>query len=1687
MAKLTLSQLIRHAAAQPDLHQQVLEKAIPDWLPGASTTHREALRTTPPKVLEWHQHAPHAQRLELKAAVAESWAAQNQLDGTLATLKSPTDFAKPLLQDALKRQFGLEHDVSAIHLRLYLPLKTPWLPILTGGFRVSTTPLIEAALHNFEAAEQEPDAYAVESTFTSPPTATGQFDILRDVSNRLTVAGFIGLCRTLDIGAQYQRYLKQALGFETPSRLAQLRNLVKTHLGAEARAALHMARMKKDIDTPAFYPLQGQLEGLQGMMLDGRPLLSHDLRLMSAPLTGITLFAPDLELNRSAVPVVAYIPGDPESPLKYYPSSTAFMQALTAKLRSADYQKFFSRFVNHDDRGHFFADLNSRLSHITWHQHVPGQAQPTWRETPATTVNLQFSVTKIGADLYEHLYRQKLDKILNDAAVTAISTADADRKARWERWDIVQSIAKTILEVVAFIAAPFIPPLGALMLGYTAYQLLDETFEGIIDWAVGLKNQAFGHLMAVIEQAVQLGLFAVGMPLAEGLLREKLPKEIWSFFDRLHPVKNAADETRLWNPDLSPYTHDIRLPDDSRPDNLGLHRHNSDKILKVGTQHFAIEQNNGRSSLLHPTRQNAYRPRVMSNGKGAWVTELDRPLSWSSETLLRRIDPTGESLSDERLAQVRQISGTHDGALRKMYMNRESPPPLLADTLSRVSIDQELQDFIDQMNSDDPQQYRQANTQTQLWLITNKGLWPKAKTLRFLNEKGQAIWEFPGQEQAAIAQIHEAQLINGDLLSTLLETLNEPQRKVLLEEEFGYPTTSLETRTKKLRKRLARLAQEHRGSLFDTYYRKWALQQTSNPRTQKIIDATSGLTTTAAQEVLSASNAEELLEIDQGRIPPRVSELARWAAHQVRVTRAYEGLYLDSLDSSDTHRLALHSLEKLPGWSSHVHLAVTDYSRTGTIRDSIGNRQAPIQRILVRTIDGEYVPEDEKGTVFGATDFYTAILQALPDAQRNALDIHIGQGPLLRQTLRQHALDRDALGALLASSPIRKPAYNPDLMRLPGGMDGYGATPSTSSAGPSLTDRLRDLFPTLEPHQATDVLSSLERQPGGALPTLISMKREYFRLEQDLSAWIANTPRVLQGTHLPLSEAIIAGEEQNRRLWATEIKRCWRHETETDEHFHNPDDNGNVLRLTEPVYGDLPALGCRFGHVSRLDLRGYPTTQKTTEFLGHFPNLRRLEIRDITLSQVPTEITSRARINDLRLNNCAITLTAQGRASLAAMNNLKTLDLANNPLALAPTVENMPRLQTLNLTNTQITQVPDGLSNRPQLSKANLSDNQITELPETLFALPGETTEDFDLSGNPLSRATLERIKTYCQQTGEHMGADANLAERHLVHELFPTYTGQEAGRFIFELPGSLDDSLAILTRLKADYQHLQADLEEWVLDVPEQHPVTGAPLDDQVRARHQIIRRAFKEQLEECWRRESALDESHTPPAKTHEFESGLAILGALPELNVDFNHVSCLQLVGEGSTSIPEGFLNRFPELESLLIHRYALGEIPGAVFNLSKLKLLTLTRNNLHLTPATADALSGLHGLDFLDLSHNALGISPNVSMMSNLNTLMLEDTGLTQVPEGAFNLPILMHLDLSDNLITELPSDILEVPPQAAENFELNGNPLSQDTVAMLRTYYERTGEHFGVIEASLDVDMNPIQTLQASSTDDEMEM
>lgn len=1593
---------------RPDAHYQHLTRVIPRWLTQASTQKREALAKAKPRLPDAIKNASRSQHAELSTLNARHWTAQNRVDQTLARLQNASAFAAPLLQAAIKQRFNLGLDVSQTFLRLYIPAHLPWLRLKSGAARIWTVSLLDAALHIFDSDETEADAFESASTYITPPSSTGQFNALPQILQTMPIAAFTLLCRELDIGERYKKYLQDNLGISNPVAAAILQPNIRQSQHTALTAALHMAHMQNLLDSEVHRLILGLVDNQPLARLHGQPWKYHELTIMNARLTGIVLFAPELERAREAARVVAYIPDDPEHPIKEYSSSAAFAEELSQRLRDPAYQHFFSRFVDHEDRGYFFAQLNSQLTPITWQPVQPGDPRPTWRENPNQRPNLQMMATPIEGDLWIHFYQRQLDKIFNDARVIAVSTATVDRKARWALWDSFTEIASALLNIAAFVALPFVPFLGELMLAYIAYQLLDDTFESIVDWAEGQTSEAFEHFMEMVESAVQLGTFAAGGVIAAGEFRAVLPREIVQFIDRFNSVKRPNGDSRYWKPDLTAYEQSAELPTDSKPDALGLHRHQGKTLLKLDNKSYVVSENalTGQQRIDHPTRPEAYKPVLKHNGSGAWQSELDQPLHWDRSTLLRRIGPDMERFSTSERERILSVSGCHEDALRKMHVNAGQVPPLLADTLQRFTIDQDIQTFIQRIGSDRADEYLQADPVMLLELLNENSYWPEHRGLRL---------------------------------------------------------------------QLAELAKRKRESLFENRYRQ--LERGAPALTQTLMDAERGLPISYAQALLDTASEQELQQLRGGTLSKRLADMAREAGLQVRATRAYEGLELMSTANNlDTDRLVLHSLERLPGWSEQVRIEVRHYHHEGRLMDSVGPTDAPIRKVVVLTKEGLYQAFDETGEALnGAGTLYSCLLQALPDNERAALNIHIGEEGKLKQLIRDHALGRNDLRSLLLQQPDLKPAYDPAVMRLLGGSDGYRHMPINT---PSLQTHAQRLLPQLSAQELEAFAEKLRRHPSGPRAELSRLFTERNQLDATLNPWIDEIPPFIPDTDQRLSAEQFTLQKQSRRQLRIELLDCW-----VKEVAHpNVAENMIEVRFSRPIVGELPQLDVDFKHVTTVIMDGDRSTRGAHEFLKHFSGLRRLVLRNFDLGRLPDTLGQSPQLHELILSDCAVTLTPESTAALSALQQLRTLDLYKNPLALLPSVESMPQLKYIDASETGISHLPTGLLTRPHLRTALLNGNQIQALPSALFELTGSVLEGFDLGDNPISAADREQIKRRFVETRHDFGVLAEQTDLLRVQALYSHLDREEASEFIYLLPGTLAEGRVEIERLEVEFNTLSANLATWTADVPDRHPVSGEPFTAQELQNEHGARDALKNALEQCWQRETEqeYDQSLGP-----YFELNLTTIinGDLPVLNAGFNHVTHVYMRSlPGHTTGAARFLESFANLRSLTIYDYQLGNIPEAIFTMADLKYLALSDCEITLTEQTALALAQLEHLDFLDLSGNPLGRTPDVSQMNDLSTLLLDNTGITELPDGLLKLTNLETVNLNDNAITHIPHDILELPLEIAESINLRGNPLNADSVQTLIAYFKKTSTDFGV-EAVIEQAEMEVSTSEGSDVDE----
>lgn len=1360
------------------IHFDLIKSAIPECLIRATPQRRKVLKDTKPTLPQWYEKSSAEQRAVLKRLMEADCHAQNEWDKTLEAVQNITAYAKPLLTAALA-EAGVKLDVEKTWLRLYYPVEFKFfgLPVgvNTGDVRSRTFSLLQAALHNFEAFEAEEGYFDKDSSFITEPDARGHFDVINPA---LKIDQFVTICRKLDIGGQYEKYIK---GFLYDSGTADQERLRMAFINSKKtamKAAAYAALLKDDIELK-HYELLVELINEQNNVKDkdsNRTISYSPLRLMGYEIAECALFFPTHANRFDGSYVIAYIPDDPEHPVKKYASFAEFEQELTHQLMYrprgsridsgrdvlTDYQRFFSRFVSEKDRGRFFLRFTQKVldspSGAYWMQQVRDHLkylEPAsrlvgpivdrhWRRDPLENIDLHAELSLnfqwVGmAGIWPEMFNQKRRHMLEDAQVLAVSTAAEDDLTRQRRLSNYLNIGMFVVGIAAF----FVPPVGAAMLLVTANQLLFETIEGVRELNQGDREAGWAHITDVLENLATMAALApvfhyTVSPFIEGLKSVTLP----------------SGKTRLWKPDVKPYELSTKLPENSKPNELGLHRYDGQDILSLDGKHYAVKEDlaTGKYRIQHPARPDAYTPELNTNGSGAWTHELEQPRTWEGLKLMRRLGHSVSEFSDTELEQIRSVSGTSEDVLRKMHVENEPPAPMLADTISRFDAYKQVEEFIADMRSDSATVSAKDHSINQLHVMTRYGKWPDTVSMRIIDAQARTLWQYlsPKSAQGEIrtVQIHDAQLRNGELLKTLLEALDENETNTVLEQRQGTARGSLDERIQKLRMNIAKVAGSHKAELFNDVYN--AKSASSDPRVNLIKGRYCSVPTNVIEGLLADASSTERQQmakwdfadnLQTKPIPLELAEELRWGQREGRLSQAYEGLYLDALTSPDTENLVLNTLKKLPGWSNDLRVDVREGSFGGKLRASIGSEGADSRKTLVFNEDGRYEARDQNdGHLHGADDLYAALQHALPDTHRNALGLpHVGQGPELKALVKQHALSRDELRPVLKMQPTNFWSEAPRYWA----NDRVVYTLSERGAGtnrPLATDeeRVLRLFPDFTDAQ---VDRFLEQIGSNRESYLVNFETELRSLRRELQAW-ASTP----STRTLPDGSVVPVEQYEKKVVAQLLEHSWQKRQWTMRYAGNHSMMGYELNLKGRTVGELPALTGYFPHVRFLDLSGMELTVTPNEFLDSFPSIEHLQLQGNRLGDFPTQVAKMPNLIYLDVSSNNLALTAETVGTLAQMSHLEYLQLSHNPLALLPDFSQMTALIDVRMQATGISEWPVGLRDQADLDMIDLRDNQLTDFPEwAVNPPPGQAAainkvlKITELNGNPLSERGLEQ------------------------------------------------------------------------------------------------------------------------------------------------------------------------------------------------------------------------------------------------------------------------------------------------------------------------------------------------------------
>ncbi|MDQ0122545.1 hypothetical protein J2W17_001490 [Pseudomonas lini] len=525
-------------------HLEIVKAATPPALLNMSIHNLAVLKSFTPTMPDWLKAASQEQRTEAGQLVEASVTAHTALTGVLATVKNPYEFAEPLLKKRISEVFGLDLDVNAMHLKLFDPDQR----------KVRNVSLLEAALHNFENAEG-PEYFPGLENFAYGPTAA---------LPRIEFNGerFAAMCRELDIGQQYQEHLKSGVKRDDPVAQGKLSEVFISYQKAALQASTYIALRRGDIELKHQRAILQIINGNMAARVDGKPVWCRGLSFMGMPLHGCIVFEmadPDDEtLLESALDkfwptvdgqakgdFIVYIPDDPDHPVKYYATVAEFKARLISQFvrrKSGDsasaptaYQQFFSRFMRHKDRAKYFYSFTERVptppEEAYRHVHYLER-----RQKAAPDFLLQFSVLDPSGepwrqrfDLWATLFKAFRQGLFVDARSQAVPTEDADAAERRALIAHLLDSGLTALNLLSFA----VPPLGVVMLGVAAVQLMYEVVEGLEDLSLGDREAGWLHITNVLQNLM-------------------LGAEAAPVFALVHPDFMAVElpngKKRLWKP-----------------------------------------------------------------------------------------------------------------------------------------------------------------------------------------------------------------------------------------------------------------------------------------------------------------------------------------------------------------------------------------------------------------------------------------------------------------------------------------------------------------------------------------------------------------------------------------------------------------------------------------------------------------------------------------------------------------------------------------------------------------------------------------------------------------------------------------------------------------------------------------------------------------------------------------------------------------------------------------------------------------------------------------------------------------------------------------------------------------------------------------------------------------------------------
>ena len=808
---------------------------------------------------------------------------------------------------------------------------------------------------------------------------------------------------------------------------------------------------------------------------------------------------------------------------------------------------------------------------------------------------------------------------------------------------------------------------------------------------------------------------------------------------------------RLADGSLAQYEHTLALPTSLRPDAEGIFPLAGDHYLPLFGSWYRIvyDKRLFKWRLKHPQKIGVDTPTLEHNGEGAWRLSSENPMGWDDHSLLYRLGGDHYTFPQDTARSILALTDTPPHVLRQIHRSGRASPPLLADTCKRLRIDQEINHFIEAMYELPNNSATAPDPNLQLLVVSSLPGWPDSHVLEIVDRDAPLRYPARHRTDAKVVSATDKDLESAGLLEKFIA--DDDLTRALL----GTLPQTEEQRLFQLITRIVGYTDRERSQILDSLYMRSETAGSEPERRFKTKHP--DLSTSTVKAILGQASKRELKQLhEHDRLSLRLAEQARLSGHELRLNRAFEGLYVDACANADSDRITLYLLHNLPAWPKTLRIDVRERDNQGRLLETAGHRQGSSRRTVARTNRG-YQAYTPQGEPLGqpSNRLLRVILSSLSADEQALLEVDSESGiAQLRTQLAELAFARRVEIKGLLDIPHLQPWMQPAM-----GVDRSFLVypfwqriwPFRGPRPPDLVAKVQELYPHFNNDDARRMLQSLNMTDPEKLIELERRQAEYQAMDVELSRW--------SETLLPADNELndpLGMNRGRRRHIAYQLRGAWRRENATfyiAGLFNVP---SLELQLDDEGLppGSFLTGTSGFSHIEYLRISGNAFPATGAEFLGKFTQLKALRI-DCRLTDLPSAITDMTWLTHLDLNDNDLRLTEESVQRLATMVNLQKLDLNDNPdLTLTPDVSRMLQLNTLRLANTGITQWPIGASALPVLTELHLQSNGISTIPDEVFSNPWLQMANRNtlLHENPLSAETLASIDAYRIATGIRLG-----------------------------------------------------------------------------------------------------------------------------------------------------------------------------------------------------------------------------------------------------------------------------------------------------------------------------------------------